>query len=91
MAAGENVKYTVPMKVRKDNVGKMLEVSFRVKKIFNENSVVTVTQGDKQIARFKRPYMSSSKMEKVKVPLKLLQDVKAEDGPVTISAVETDA
>ncbi|MBR0127614.1 MAG: NAD(P)/FAD-dependent oxidoreductase [Firmicutes bacterium] len=88
MAAGENVKYTVPMKVRKDNVGKTLEVSFRVKKIFGENSVVTVMQGDRQIARFKRPYMSSSKMEKVKVPLKLLQDVKAEDGPVTISAVE---
>ena len=59
-----------------------------MKKIFGENSVVTVMQGDRQIARFKRPYMSSSKMEKVKVPLKLLQDVKAEDGPVTISAVE---
>ena len=89
MNAGKNVKYTVPMKVRKNNVEKMLEVSFRVKKIFDEDSVVMVTQGDKTIARFKRPYMASSKMEKVKIPLKLLEGVKAEDGPIVVSAIET--
>ena len=89
MAAGENVKYTVPMKVRKENVGKMLEVSFRVKKIFGDDSAVVITQGEKQIARFKRPYMSSSKMEKVKIPMKLLESVQAEDGPVVVRAVET--
>ena len=89
MNAGKNVKYTVPMKVRKNNVEKMLEVSFRVKKIFDEDSVVMVTQGDKTIARFKRPYMASSKMEKVKIPFKLLEGVKAEDGPIVVSAIET--
>ncbi len=91
MASGANVKYTVPMKVRKDNVGKALEVSFRVTRMFGPDAAVRVMQGEKQVARFKRPYLSSSEMEKIKLPWVLLKDLNAADGPLTVSAEEEEA
>lgn len=88
LANGENVKYTVPMKARMEEIGKFLEVSFRVKKIFGAGSAVVVTQGDQQIARFKRPYMSSSKMEKIRIPKALIDKIDPLGEPLTVSAVE---
>ena len=85
---GENVKYTVPMAAHLDRLEKNLEIFFRVKKVFGEDSRVVVTQGEKKIASFKRPYMISSKMEKVKIPVKLLEDIDPNGGPLVVSAVE---
>lgn len=85
---GESVKYTVPMKVRTENIGKFLEVSFRVTKIFGEKSRILVKQGDNVIAKFKRPYMASSKMEKIKIPKTLVDKVETGAEPLVISAVE---
>ena len=88
---GENVGYTVPMKIRKNNIGKTVEVSFRVKKMFGPGSFILVRQGEKQVARFKRPMMSSSEMEKINLPLVLLKDLDPADGPITVSAAEEEA
>ena len=71
-----------------DKLEKNLEIFFRVKKMFGENSRIVVTQGDRQVASFKRPYMASSKMEKIRIPVKLLADVSPEGGPLVVSAVE---
>ena len=87
---GENVKYTVPMKVRVDNIGKFLEVSFRVTKMFGAGSKVLVTQGDNVIAQFKRPYMASPKMEKVRIPKVLADKIETGGQPLVISAIEED-
>ena len=88
IANGENVKYTVPMMAHLDELEKNLEIFFRVTKVFGEGSRIVVTQGDKQIASFKRPYMISSKMEKIKIPVKLLASVDTKGGPLVVSAVE---
>ena len=85
---GDNVKYTVPMMAHLDHLEKNLEIFFRVKKVFGEGSRVVVTQGDKTVASFKRPYMISSKMEKVRIPVKLLAGVDPKAGPLVVSAVE---
>ncbi len=85
---GDNVKYTVPMMAHLEHLEKNLEIFFRVKKVFGEGSRVVITQGEKKIASFKRPYMISSKMEKVRIPVKLLADVDPKDGPLLVSAVE---
>jgi len=88
LANGANVKYTVPMLARKNNIGKTLEVSLRVTKMFGPDAVIRVMQGQRQIARFTRPYLSSSEMEKIKLPYVLLKDLNPDDGPVTVSAEE---
>ena len=85
---GQNVKYTVPMMAHLDNIEKNLEIFFRVGKVFGEGSRIVVTQGDKRIASFKRPYMISSKMEKIRIPAKLLEGDEAGGEPLTVSAVE---
>ena len=85
---GESVKYTVPMMAHLSKLDKSLEIFFRVTKVFGEGSRVVVTQGDKQIAAFKRPYMINSKMEKIKIPVKLLEGVDPADGPLVVRAEE---
>ena len=85
---GTNVKYTVPMMAHMDNIDKSLEVFFRVTKMFGANSRIVVTQGEKQIAAFKRPYMASPKMEKVRIPKKLLDGIDLDEGPLVVSAEE---
>ena len=88
IANGENVKYTVPMMAHLDKLEKNLEVFFRVSRMFGENSRIVVKQGEKQIASFSRPYMASSKMEKIRIPVKLLSGVEPGGGPLVVSAVE---
>jgi len=85
---GQDVSYTVPMKLRKTNIGKAAEVSFRVRKVFGENSYIVVKQGEHQVARFSRAYMAPSKMEKIRLPLVLLEKLNPADGPLTVSALE---
>lgn len=88
LANGQDVGYTVPMQLRLANVEKAAEVSFRVRRSFGEHSYLVVKQGEKQIARFSRAYMAPSKMEKLKLPLVLLQDLDPAGGPLTVSALE---
>lgn len=85
---GDNVKYTVPMMAHLSALEKTLEIFFRVTKVFGEGSRVVVTQGDKKVASFKRPYMINSKMEKIKIPVKLLEGVDPADGPLVVRAEE---
>ena len=85
---GGNVKYTVPMMAHLSGLEKTLEIFFRVTKVFGEGSRVVVTQGDRKVASFKRPYMINSKMEKIKIPVKLLEGVDPADGPLVVSAEE---
>ncbi|MBO5976083.1 MAG: FAD-dependent oxidoreductase, partial [Oscillospiraceae bacterium] len=87
LANGDKVGYTVPMKIRKANVKGNVEVFFRVKKVFGKSAIV-VTQGDKQIARYKRSYMLPSEMEKIILPKKILDNLSAADGEIRVSAVE---
>ena len=85
---GQNVKYTVPMMAHLSALEKNLEIFFRVTKVFGEGSRVVVTQSDKKVATFKRPYMINSKMEKIKIPMKLLEGVDPANGPLVVRAEE---
>ena len=84
---GDKVGYTVPMKIRKSNIKGNVEVFFRVKKVFGA-SALEVTQGDRQIARYRRSYMLPSEMEKIILPKKILDSLDPADGPISIRAVE---
>jgi NADPH-dependent 2,4-dienoyl-CoA reductase/sulfur reductase-like enzyme len=88
LAPGANVKYTVPMKARKNNIGEALEISFRVTRVFEAGAAVRVMQGERQVARFKRPYLSASGMEEIRLPAALLRGLSPEDGPLTVIAEE---
>ena len=85
---GSAVTYTVPQRIRMDAVDEGVKVFFRVNRVFGK-SRVTVTAGERQIARFKRDHMAPGEMENIFIPGKLL--TLAEGGEITVSAEEAEA
>lgn len=81
MQAGEQVGYTVPQCLRLGNVDKTQEVFFRVRSVMKDKEIM-VTSGDEVLARFKRKHLAPAEMERISIPLALLQ--KAGD-TITVS------
>ena len=81
MQAGEQVGYTVPQCLRLGNVDKTQEVFFRVRSVMKDKEII-VTSGDEVLARFKRKHLAPAEMERISIPLALLQ--KAGD-TITVS------
>ena len=84
-AAGD-IGYTVPQKIRMENVEKNVGIFFRVRRNFDK-SVVTVKSGDEQIARYTREFMVPGEMQNITIPKVLLEKAK---GSITISAEEAE-
>ena len=82
---GADVSYTVPQKIRADDVEKAADVFFRVRRVF-KNSVIEVHDGEKLLASFKREHMAPGEMEHILLPCKILDS--AQGGQITISARE---
>jgi CxxC motif-containing protein len=79
---GGGVGYTVPQKIRPENIGKTVDIFFRttgIYKISESNPIkVEVKNGDAVIASFKREHLAPGEMEKVSIPRVLLDKVNAE-------------
>ena len=84
LVPGNGVGYTVPQRVRPADVDKGVEISFRVRQNYGP-SQITITCGEKQLARFKRQRMAPGEMEHITLPGILL--AKA-DGPLTVAVEE---
>jgi NADPH-dependent 2,4-dienoyl-CoA reductase/sulfur reductase-like enzyme/CxxC motif-containing protein len=74
---GDGVGYTVPQKIRMDNVDKSVEIFFRTKAIYKE-AQIEVKSADGLIANFKREHMAPGEMEKIMLPKVLLEKAKGE-------------
>ena len=84
LVPGNGVGYTVPQRVRPADVDKGVEISFRVRQNYGP-SQITITCGEKQLARFKRQRMAPGEMEHITLPGALL--AKA-DGPLNVAVEE---
>lgn len=83
---GDSVSYTVPQKLRRENVEKLADVFFRVRRIFGA-SVINVTSSGQVLASYKRERMAPGEMEHLLLPTALIE--KASD-EITISCEEAD-
>ena len=83
---GDGVTYTVPQRLRREQVDRMCEVFFRVNRVCGDSEIV-VTSGETQIARFKREHLAPGEMEHISLPRALLD--KAE-GELTVSIREVE-
>jgi len=81
---GSCVNYTVPQKIRIENVDKAVELFFRVGNVYKD-VVIKVTDGEKEIAHFKREHMAPGEMEKISIPKALLETVA---GELTVAVVK---
>ena len=74
---GNNISYVVPQYIRKNNVEKSVELSFRVRTPA-ENINIVVKDQDTIIAKFKREHVIPSEMEKILLPKVLLEKTHTE-------------
>ena len=81
---GNAVGYTVPQKIRMENVDKSVDIMFRVRNVFKDVQIVVTSKGNK-IAAYKREHMAPGEMEKIILPKVLLDKV---DEEMTISIEE---
>ena len=85
---GSCVNYTVPQRVRPENVEKFVEVCFRVNNIYRDMEI-RVMCGDVQLAKFKREHMAPGEMEKIVLPKALLD--KANGNDITVAVCKAEA
>ena len=85
MENGQAVNYTVPQKIRTDNVDKFVEIFFRVNFVYT-NMVIQISSGGEVLASFKREHMAPGEMEKVAFPKALFPKIR--DGKITVSVVK---
>lgn len=72
---GEGIFYTVPQKVRIENMDSKLEIFFRVKSV-EKNVIISITDEDgKIIKEFKRPHVAPAEMEKITLTKKQFEAV----------------
>jgi NADPH-dependent 2,4-dienoyl-CoA reductase/sulfur reductase-like enzyme/CxxC motif-containing protein len=79
---GDGVGYTVPQKIRLENVDKSVDIFFRVTAMY-KTSKIEVKRGDTMIASFKREHLAPGEMEKITLPKSFLE--KAEGLPLVVS------
>lgn len=87
MVNGDGVTYTVPQKLRLDNIEKSVEVFFRVNRVCSDSKIF-VTDGDNIVARFSRDHLAPGEMEKITLPKKLLDTVQGNELKVSIKEGE---
>ncbi|AQR93543.1 NAD(P)/FAD-dependent oxidoreductase [Clostridium saccharoperbutylacetonicum] len=78
---GQNVNYTVPQRLNKDDVQDKLTIFMRVNNIYHDKALV-VRSGDEVVAKFKRAHLAPSEMEKVVLSKVLLDKI---NNDITIS------
>ena len=72
---GEGIFYTVPQKVRIENMDSKLEIFFRVKSV-EKNVIISISDDDgKIIKEFKRPHVAPAEMEKIALTKKQFEAV----------------
>lgn len=70
---GSGVTYTVPQKLRVDNMKKSVEVFFRVNAVYKDAKIL-VKSGEKIISSFKREHLAPGEMEKIVIAKVQLSD-----------------
>lgn len=82
---GDGVTYTVPQKIRMENVEKSAELFFRVNKVY-KNMLITVKDGQTLLAKYPREHMAPGEMEHITLPRVLMSKVKEPE--ITVSLVQ---
>ncbi len=80
---GNCVNYTVPQRIRRENVEKVVEIFFRVNNVYRD-MVIQVKDGEEILCQFKREHMAPGEMEKIAVPRVLLDKVQGENITITV-------
>jgi NADPH-dependent 2,4-dienoyl-CoA reductase/sulfur reductase-like enzyme len=84
---GDGVGYTVPQKIRLENVDKGIDIFFRVTAMY-KTSKIEVKSGDVVIASFKREHLAPGEMEKITLPKSFIEKAGALPLVVSVNSSE---
>ena len=87
---GEGVSYTVPQKIRTENIDKTVQVFFRVRRMYRQSEIV-VERGREKLCSYKREHMAPGEMESIALPAVLLRQEPGEDISIRIVEKEVQA
>ena len=87
---GEGVSYTVPQKIRTENIDKTIQVFFRVRRMYRQSEIV-VERGGEKLCSYKREHMAPGEMESIALPAVLLRQEPGEDISIRIVEKEVQA
>ncbi len=87
---GEGVSYTVPQKIRTENIDKTIQVFFRVRRMYRQSEIV-VERGGEKLCSYKREHMAPGEMESIALPAVLLLQEPGEDISIRIVEKEVQA
>lgn len=79
---GDGVTYTVPQKIRIENVDKATDVFFRVNRVY-KNSLIQISDNGTLLLTFKRERLAPGEMEHIMLPKAVLQ--KVQSGVLTLA------
>ena len=74
---GEGVKYIVPQKIRPANIKERLDLYMRVTGIFKDSKLI-VKSGNEVIKSIKKKQMTPGEMERIRIPLNILENLNAD-------------
>ncbi len=81
--AGDDVGYTVPQLARPANLGKTMELFFRVRRVFHA-ARIEVRVGDTIAHTYKREHMAPAEMERIVLPKATLEKAAAAGGKLEV-------
>lgn len=84
---GDSVTYTVPQKIRKENIEKKTDIFFRVNHII-ENALIKVISSGEQIASFKREHLAPGEMEHISLPKVLLDKIHNFEATILVDEIK---
>lgn len=75
---GNAINYTVPQKVRVENLDKGIDVFMRVNNVY-QDVAIKVKADNKELLSFKRKHMAPGEMEKIMIPKAILEGVNKDE------------
>lgn len=85
---GEGVSYTVPQRIRPENVDRTVDVFFRARDVYKDVRIV-VTSGGGTLASYKREHITPGEMERIVLPKALIEKAGGTELTISIQQNET--
>ncbi len=82
---GDRVNYTVPQKIRIENIAESQEIMFRVSNVFKDVNITVRNNDGELIKKLRRPVVAPGEMEKIKLKR---ADLEKANGLLTIALEE---
>lgn len=77
VTTGEGVTYTVPQAIRRDTSAKVIDVFFRVNRVFHESRILVTDAAGTVVGDYPREHLAPGEMEHILIPVMRLKNAES--------------